>query len=144
MVFRFGIFEFDDQSGELRRNGRAVALEPQPARALACLLSRPGDLVTREELRDAVWGADTHVDFDRGLAYCLSQIRAALGDSAENPRFVQTLPEARLQVSRAGRRFAGSTGRRFVRFARVRQCGRVRTSRSTAAGALRPWGPCFC
>ena len=93
MVFRFGIFEFDDQSGELRRNGRAVALEPQPARALARLLSRPGDLVSREELRDAVWGTDTHVDFDRGLAYCLSQIRAALGDSAENPRFGQTLPK---------------------------------------------------
>jgi DNA-binding winged helix-turn-helix (wHTH) protein len=93
MVFRFGIFEFDDQSGELRRNGRAVALEPQPARALACLLSRPGDLVSREELREAVWGAATHVDFDRGLAYCLSEIRGALGDSAENPRFVQTLPK---------------------------------------------------
>ena len=93
MVFRFGIFEFDDQSGELRRNGRAVALEPQPAKALARLLTRPGDVVTREDLRDAVWGADTHVDFDRGLAYCLSQIRAALGDSAENPRFVQTLPK---------------------------------------------------
>ncbi|MDO8679275.1 MAG: winged helix-turn-helix domain-containing protein [Acidobacteriota bacterium] len=49
--------------------------------------------MTREELRDAVWGGDTHVDFDRGLAYCLSQIRAALGDSADNPRFVQTLPK---------------------------------------------------
>ena len=93
MVFRFGIFEFDDQSGELRRNGRTVALEPQPARALARLLSRSGDLVSREELRDAVWGANTHVDFDRGLAYCLSQVRAALGDSADNPRFVQTLPK---------------------------------------------------
>ena len=57
------------------------------------LLSRPGDVVTREELRDAVWGNDTHVDFDRGLAYCLSQIRAALGDSGENPRFVQTMPK---------------------------------------------------
>lgn len=93
MIHRFGTFEFDAGSGELRRNGRAVALEPQPAKALARLLSRPGDVVTREDLRDAVWGGDTHVDFDRGLAYCLSQIRAALGDSAENPRFVQTLPK---------------------------------------------------
>ena len=93
MVFRFGTFEFDDQSAELRKNGRAVALEPQPAKALARLLSNPGAVVTREELRDAVWGGDTHVDFERGLAYCLSQIRAALGDSGENPRFVQTLPK---------------------------------------------------
>lgn len=101
MLYRFGIFEFDDETNELRRNGRAAALEPQPAKALALLLSRAadrggaraGDIVTREELRDAVWGKDTHVDFDRGLAYCLSQIRAALGDSGENPRFVQTIPK---------------------------------------------------
>ena len=70
-----------------------MALEPQPAKALALLLARAGDVVSREELRDAVWGADTHVDFDRGIAYCLSQIRAALGDSGDNPRFVQTIPK---------------------------------------------------
>jgi DNA-binding winged helix-turn-helix (wHTH) protein/TolB-like protein len=92
VIHRFGTFEFDAASGELRKNGRSVALEPQPARALALLLSRAGDIVTREELRDAVWGKDTHVDFDRGIAYCVSQIRAALGDSGENPRFVQTIP----------------------------------------------------
>jgi DNA-binding winged helix-turn-helix (wHTH) protein/TolB-like protein len=93
MMHRFGTFEFDAGSGELRKNGRAIALEPQPAKALALLLSRAGDIVSREELRDAVWGADTHVDFDRGLAYCVSQIRSALGDSGENPRFVQTIPK---------------------------------------------------
>lgn len=93
MVYRFGVFEFDGETKELRKNGRAVALEPQPARALALLLSRGGDIISREELRDAVWGKDTHVDFDRGLAYCLSQIRAALGDSGDNPRFVQTIPK---------------------------------------------------
>lgn len=93
MIYRFGVFEFDDETKELRRNGRASALEPQPAKALALLLSRAGDVVSREELRDAVWGKDTHVDFDRGLAYCVSQIRAALGDSGENPRFVQTVPK---------------------------------------------------
>src|SRR5262245_56540008 len=92
MTYAFGVFEFDDESLELRRNGRLVGLEPQPARALALLLRRAGDVVTRDELRMAVWSADTHVDFDRGLAYCLSQIRAALGDKGENPRFVQTLP----------------------------------------------------
>lgn len=93
MSYRFGVFEFDPEAGALRKNGRAVALEPQPSKALALLLSRAGEVVSREELRDAVWGADTHVDFDRGLAYCLSQVRSALGDSGDNPRFVQTLPK---------------------------------------------------
>lgn len=93
MVYRFGVFEFDDDSRELRKNGRGVALEPQPTKALTLLLSRAGDIVTREELRDAVWGKETHVDFDRGLAYCVSQVRSALGDSGDNPRFVQTIPK---------------------------------------------------
>ena len=92
MIHRFGVFEFDSDTGELRKNGRVVALEPQPAKALTLLLSKPDEIVTRDELRDAVWGANTHVDFDRGIAYCLSQIRAALGDSGDNPRFVQTVP----------------------------------------------------
>jgi len=92
-VHTFGVFEFHGDRGELRKNGRAVALEPQPAKALAVLLARAGEVVSREELRDAVWGSDTHVDFDRGIAYCLSQIRSALGDSGENPRFVQTIPK---------------------------------------------------
>ena len=93
MLHKFGVFEFDHATGELRKNGRAVALEPQPAKALALMLARAGEVVSREELRDAVWGADTHVDFDRGIAYCLSQIRTALGDSGENPRFIQTIPK---------------------------------------------------
>ena len=93
VVQKFGTFEFDPETCELRKNGRVIALEPQPAKALALLLSRADDIVSRDELREAVWGSDTHVDFDRGLAYCLSQIRSALGDSAENPRFVQTIPK---------------------------------------------------
>lgn len=92
MLYRFGVFEFDGESGELRKNGRAVGLERQPAKALTLLLSRAGEVVSREELRDVIWGA-THVDFDRGLAYCVSQIRTALGDSGDNPRFVQTIPK---------------------------------------------------
>lgn len=92
MLHRFGIFEFDSDSRELRKSGRVVALEPQPAKALSALLARAGHVVSREEMRDAIWGQDTHVDYDRGLAYCLSQIRAALGDSGDNPRFVQTVP----------------------------------------------------
>jgi len=92
MTYRFGVFEFDDRSLELRKNGRLVAIEPQPARALALLLSRANEVITRDELKLVVWGTDTHVDFDRGLAYCLSQIRSTLGDKGDNPRFVQTLP----------------------------------------------------
>ncbi len=92
MPVRFGLFTFDASSQQLLRNGLPVPLEPQPARALALLLSKPNQLVSRHELRQAIWGTETHVDFERGLAYVLSQIRAALDDSAANPRFVQTLP----------------------------------------------------
>src|SRR5471032_2618047 len=91
MTYRFGVFAFDERTATLTRSDRPVALEPQPARALALLLSRAGDLVRRDELSAHLCG-DTHVDVDRGLAYCIGQLRAALGDSADNPRFIQTLP----------------------------------------------------
>ena len=91
MTYRFGAFEFDDQSLELRKNGRLVALEPQPARALALLLSRANEIVTRDELRLAVW-AGHPCRFRPRAADRLSAIRQALGDKGDNPRFVQTLP----------------------------------------------------
>ncbi|MEP7116606.1 MAG: winged helix-turn-helix domain-containing protein [Acidobacteriota bacterium] len=93
MIYTFGIFSFDAGSLELTREGRRVALEPQPARALARLLAGAGALVTRDQMREAIWGSDTHVDYDRGLAYCVGQVRSALGDSGDNPRFVQTMPK---------------------------------------------------
>ncbi len=93
MSYAFGIFEFDAETGELTRSGRPVRLEPQPARALGLLLLHAGDIVLREQLIAHVWGSDTHVDFNRGLAYCIAEIRGALGDSADNPRFIQTLPK---------------------------------------------------
>lgn len=92
MTYRFGLFEFDAASGELRKQGRLVRIEPQPSRALACLLEQAGRVVSREDMRAQVWDAGTHVDYDRGLAYCIGQVRTALGDSADNPRFVETLP----------------------------------------------------
>jgi DNA-binding winged helix-turn-helix (wHTH) protein/TolB-like protein len=92
MTYRFGVFTFDDRTLTLLRSDRPVPLEPQPARALALLLERAGAVVTRDDLRTHLWDAGTHVAFDRGLAYCIGELRAALGDSAENPRFVQTLP----------------------------------------------------
>jgi DNA-binding winged helix-turn-helix (wHTH) protein/TolB-like protein/tetratricopeptide (TPR) repeat protein len=89
---RFGLFEFDARTGELRRHGQLVKLSPQPAKVLALLLARPGDLVFRDDLRKELWGDDTFVDFERGLNFCILQVRAALGDASDNPRFVQTVP----------------------------------------------------
>lgn len=93
MRYDFGTFAFSSDTLELTREGRPVRLEPQPARALAALLARAGELVSRDELRAAIWGQETHVDYDRGLAYCIGQVRAALADNADTPRFVQTLPK---------------------------------------------------
>ena len=89
---RFGLFELDPVTGDLRREGRPVRLQPQPARVLALLASRPGEVVTREQLRQEIWNDGTFVDFERGLNFCISQIRTALNDSAESPRFIETLP----------------------------------------------------
>lgn len=92
MRLRFGVFEFDDHTGELRREGHLVKLPPQPGRVLALLVARAGQVVLREELRTHIWGNETFVDFERGLNFCILQVRTALGDSSENPRFVQTVP----------------------------------------------------
>jgi Tol biopolymer transport system component/DNA-binding winged helix-turn-helix (wHTH) protein len=90
-VIRFGIFEVDLCAGQLRRNGLKVRLQEQPFQVLAMLLERPGEAVTREELHARLWPADTFVDFDHGLNAAVKRLRDALGDSAENPRFVETL-----------------------------------------------------
>lgn len=92
--FRFGTFEFDAGSGELRRlDGHAPAqrLPPQPARLLALLLEQQGGIVSRDEIREALWPG-THVDFDDSLHFCVRQVRAALADSASNPGYVETVP----------------------------------------------------
>ena len=89
---RFGVYELELASGELRRAGVLVKLRHQPAKVLIHLASRPGRVVTRDELRAAVWDGDTFVDFDQGLNYCIKEIRAAISDSAETPLYVETLP----------------------------------------------------
>jgi Tol biopolymer transport system component/DNA-binding winged helix-turn-helix (wHTH) protein len=89
---RFGIFEADPVLRELRKNGVRVKLQDQPFQVLAILLERAGEVIPREELRQKVWTADTFVDFDNGLNTAINKIREVLGDSADNPRFVQTLP----------------------------------------------------
>src|SRR5437773_4050455 len=91
-VVRFGAFELDLRAGELHKNGLKIKLQEQPFQVLAMLLRHPGEVVTREELQKTVWPADTFVDFDRGLNKTINKIREALGDSADNPRFVETLP----------------------------------------------------
>lgn len=93
-VIRFGIFEFDPGTGELRRDGTPVRLQAQPARALAVLLRHAGETVTREALQREVWSDGTHVDFERGLNFCIAQLRTALRDSADSPRYIQTVPRA--------------------------------------------------
>src|SRR5246500_1953302 len=95
---RFGVFELDLRSGELRKHGLRVRLQEQPFRLLEMLLEHPGEVVTREELQKRLWPADTFVDFDHGLNKAINKIREALGDSAETPRFVET-------VARRGYRF---------------------------------------
>jgi Tol biopolymer transport system component/DNA-binding winged helix-turn-helix (wHTH) protein len=92
-VVRFGVFELNLQSGELRRSGFRVNLQDQPLKILECLLERPGILVSREELRQRLWGDDTFVDFEHGVNAAVKRLREALGDSAERPRFVETLPK---------------------------------------------------
>jgi len=90
--FSFGLFELDVARGELRKQGRVIKLQDQPFQVLDVLVRRPGEVVTREELQQAVWPADTFVEFDQGLNTAIKKIRLALGDSAENPRFVETIP----------------------------------------------------
>jgi DNA-binding winged helix-turn-helix (wHTH) protein len=90
-IARFGVFELDLSAGELRKNGRKLRLQEQPFQILALLLERAGDVVTREELRQKLWPADTFVDFDHGLNTAVNKLRELLGDSASSPRFIETL-----------------------------------------------------
>ena len=91
-VVRFGIFEVDRGSGELRKRGVRIRLQEQPLKTLMLLLDRPGEIVTREQLRRILWPEGTFVDFEHSLNAAVAKLRQALGDSAENPRFVETIP----------------------------------------------------
>lgn len=90
-VARFGVFELDLNAGELRKNGAKLRLQEQPFQVLALLLERSGDVVTREELRQKLWPADTFVDFDHSLNTAVNKLRETLGDSASSPRYIETL-----------------------------------------------------
>lgn len=92
-TFRFGPFEADIRTGELRKRGSRLRLQDQPFQVLAMLLAKPGELVTREELQQKLWPQDTFVDFDHGLNTAINKIREALGDTASDPQYVETLPK---------------------------------------------------
>src|ERR1700686_1609842 len=89
--FRFGVYEADPGSGELRKSGVRLRVQEQPFQVLLVLLNRPTEVVTREELRQKLWPADTFVDFDHSLNTVINKLREALTDSASNPRFIETL-----------------------------------------------------
>ena len=91
VLVRFGVFEADLRAGELRRNGVKVRLQDLPFRALTLLLTRPGEVITREEFRQALWAADVFVDFEQGISSAIMRLRDALGDSADNPIFIETI-----------------------------------------------------
>ena len=121
---RFGTFELDPSSGELRNRGQRVPLQDQPAQVLSLLVSRPGEVVTRDELRRALWSDDTFVEVDTALNVAVNKIRQALRDSASSPRFVETIPKRGLPVP--GGRPSGRAG--------GGRCGaRCRDGRASAA-----------
>src|SRR6267142_5689993 len=91
-VVRFGLYEIDLQSGELRRAGVRIRVQQQPLRLLEILLERPGEVVTREELRSQIWPNESFGDFDQAVNVAIAKLRGALGDSADNPRYIETLP----------------------------------------------------
>src|SRR5437764_14086139 len=90
-IARFGVFELDLNTGELRKGGVKLRLQGQPVQVLTLLLERAGDVVTREELREKLWASDTFVDFDHSLNTAINKVREVLGDSASSPRYVETL-----------------------------------------------------
>src|SRR6478752_5940867 len=88
----FGPFEIDEKTGELRKDGTKIRLQEQPLQILQILLEHPGELVYREVLRKRVWPTDTFVDFNHGINNAIKRLREALGDTAETPRYIETLP----------------------------------------------------
>ena len=121
-LIRFDLFEVDLWTGELRKNGTKLKVQEQPLKVLAMLLARPGELVTRAQLREGLWSDDTFVDFERGLNTAVNRLRTALNDSAETPRFVETV---------------GSRGYRFIAPVTSDDSGKTETAAQRSASATR-------
>ena len=126
---RFGDFELDVRAGELRKDGARVLSAEQPLRLLEVLLEHPGVVVSREQLRQRLWPADTFVDFEHGLNAAVKRLRDALGDAAETPRFIETVPKR-------GYRFVAPTERRSEHGSGARQRSALRPLAWASAGAL--------
>ena len=92
-VLRFGTYEVSLRSGELRKAGRLIRIQQQPLKLLRLLLEHPGEVVTREELRTRLWPGENFGDFDQAVNAAIAKLRGALGDSADNPRFIETIPK---------------------------------------------------
>src|SRR5262247_1579187 len=122
-ILCFGSFEVDVVSGELRRQGLKIRLQDQPFRLLVLLLERAGSVVTRDEVRETLWPADTYVDFDHSLNTAVRKLREAPGDSAEAPRYVETLARR---------------GYRFIAPVASRGMGQVAESGEAAVASLSP------
>jgi DNA-binding winged helix-turn-helix (wHTH) protein len=132
VALRFGPFELDVRSGEMKKHGSAVKIQPQPFKVLVLLASRPGEVVTREEIQAEVWPAGTFVDFEQSLNFCIRQIRAALGDNALAPRYVETLP-------RRGYRWVGGAVERVAAPGKLREWPRPLAPVDVApGGAVEP------
>ena len=93
MIFRFGLFELDTDSEELVKAGRPVRIQQQPYKLLCLLVAQAGKVVSRDEIRSALWPAETFVDYDQGVNFAMKQVREALGDEADHPVYVQTIPK---------------------------------------------------
>lgn len=109
--FRFGLFEFDAAARELRRDGKLVRLQSQPAQLLGYLLERADEVVSRDHLQKAIWGNETFVDFERGLNFCIAQIRSAFDDDSASPRFIRTIPKRGYQFIAPVQRLDDSTAK---------------------------------
>jgi DNA-binding winged helix-turn-helix (wHTH) protein len=92
-IVRFGVFQLDTRAGQLLKNGRVVRLKPQPFKLLQLLVDRAGQVVTREEIREALWGSETFVDFEQGVNSAIKQVREALGEDADRPLYLETVPK---------------------------------------------------
>src|ERR1700675_442702 len=125
VIFHFGIFQLDLRAGELHKAGVKVKLQDQPFRVLALLIDHAGQVVTREELRQRVWPSNVYVDFDQGLNNAIKKVREALGDTADSPRFIET-------VARHGYRFVAPVSAAPAHSAEPRFHFGLRTLRNTA------------
>ncbi len=125
---RFGVFEMDPSARELRKHGVRIKLQDQPFEVLLILLEKPGQLVTKEELQQRLWPADTFVEFDKGIYNAMKRLRETLGDEAETPRYIETLP-------RRGYRFLRPSGK-WVTQGRPQTCAGRPLGTSPNSGRL--------